>query len=163
MGNREAGSIYTSREVGLHCGRWPVFSNCRYITSMFHLYFMKLCLWYLDSFAVAMLHFEHKPTSMVKSASVIYSHGETGSCKPSEWAQVHSAMAKSIRPSLFFSFMSPCALEVRSCVCRNFPKRTLSAIKTEGVLISLHFWLTLKYVDTHHHRNPEAAMWTPCR
>lgn len=111
VGNQEAGTIYTSREAGLPSAGWPVFSNCRYVTGMFHLYFMELRLWDLDSFAVAMLHFKHGPTSMVKICFchiLTCSHWETGSHKPSGWDQVHGAMAESVRPSVFFMF--PCAL-----------------------------------------------------
>jgi len=64
-------------------------------------------------------------------------------------------MAESIRPSLVFSLLFPCALEVISCVSRNFPKRTLSTIKIDG---GLYFPSLL--ADTRICRYPHEATGT---
>lgn len=152
MGKQQNRSVYNRRETGLHRGRWPAFSNC----SMFHLYFMKLCLWYLDSFTVTMPHYEHRPTSMLTSTSPLHWRlivgiwAPTGFHKPTEWAEVctqNDGWEQEAQPG--FLPHIPHFLHAIPHVCVNFPNRAFSAIKIDGVPISFHFRLTLEHVDTY--------------
>lgn len=61
MGKTKDSGHWQQWESWMTFGTWPAFFRCRHKTDEFH--FMKLSLWYLDSLAVTMLDFEHRPTS----------------------------------------------------------------------------------------------------
>lgn len=152
MGNQETQSIYTSREAGvISCDQWPVFPNCRCITNV------SLVLHETRLMIPCLIHCNHDvfwaQDHIYFCCILTFSPWAAGFHMSSEWAQAHSAMAlhgmACIGSSLALSLKFSCALEVISCICRNFPKRTLIAINIDGVPVSLHLCLTLEYGDIH--------------
>lgn len=105
---------------------------------------------------VTMPHYEHRPTSVLTSTSHLHWHlivgiqAPTGSHKPTEWAQIRTQnnhWKQEAQPG--FIPHIPRFLHVIPHVCVNFPSRSFSAIKIDGVPISLHFRLPLGHVDTY--------------